>query len=423
MKFVKFLSFLLLGALVFVACQKEYSVETGGLGGINGSQWAFKEGSAQFKGRIDTAHIDTTAGIVYLTLQGTSDSSNQLLSISVFGAAINVGSYPSPAVTFTYTDISSNIIYESDPSAAGGFTLTITKIDSNGVTGTFSGTVKNVASAARSITSGRFSASLKKNSSTPPNTNNCKIAKIVEYDSSGQLQGPTTAFTYVSASRVNKVDILDSLSNQVYKSFSFTFPTNKIQLDSKQYFVTDANGRATEFHGNFDPLIDTTPRIAATYTYNTAGQLTQRKLAYDTAPTKTVFTIDYIWTGNNLTKATAKLQATATVAITLFDVTYEYDNSKTVKNFISLPAYAYEICFFQSAVNTGSVPVNPVTKTTTKYYDISGSGNVTGTYICNFTRYVIDANNYVQSFITTGDDFDEGYIYSGEKYAFRYKCF
>ncbi|MBE7173492.1 MAG: hypothetical protein INR73_23170 [Williamsia sp.] len=423
MKFVKLLSFFLFGALIFVACQKEYSVETGGLGGIGTSQWSFKEGSVQFKGSMDTAHVDTVAGIAYLTLHGISDSSNQVLAITVFGATIGVGSYSSPSVTFTYTDVASNIIYQNDVSTAGGFTLTITKFDSTGVTGTFSGNAKDAASAAKTIASGRFSASFKKTTTTPPNSTNCKIAKIVEFDTSGQAQGPTTAFTYNASNIVNKVEFLDSVNNRVFNTFSFTFPTNRVQVDSKQYFVTDANGRATEYHGFFDPTSDTTPKIIATYAYSAAGQLTQRKLAYDTAPTKTVLTIDYTWTGNNLTKATAKYQASATIAITLFDVTYEYDNSKTAKNFIKLPAYAYEICFFQSAINTGSVPTNPLTRTTSKYYDITGTGAVTGSYICNFTKYLIDANNYVQSFVTTGDDFDEGYIFSGEKYVFRYRCF
>lgn len=423
MKFVKLLSFFLFGALIFVACQKEHSVETGGLGGISTSQWAFKEGNVQFKGSLDTARIDTVSGIVTLALHGVSDSTNQLLSLSVFGASINVGSYTSPAVNFTYTDVAANVIYQNDVSIAGGFTLIITKIDSNGVTGTFSGNVKNAASVAKTITSGRFSAPLKKNSSTPVSSNNCRIAKIVEYDTTGRGQGPTTAFTYNASNRINKVEVLDSASNRVFNSFNLSFPTNRVQLDSKQYFVTDANGRATEYHGFFDPTSDTTPRIIATYAYSAAGQLSQRKLAYDTAPTKTVLTVDYTWSGSNLTKATAKYQASATVSITLFDITYDYDNSKTVKNFLTLPAYAYEICFFQSAVNTGSVPVNPLVRTTAKYYDVTGTGNIAGTYTCNFTRYVIDANNYVQSFITNGNDFDEGFIFSDEKYVFRYRCF
>ena len=399
-------------------------METGGLGGITSAQWAFNEGSVQFKGRMDTARIDTLSGLAYLNLQGTSDSSNQLITLTVFGTAIKAGSYSSPTVLFAYTDLSSNIIYQSDASAAGGFTLIITKIDSASVTGTFTGSVKNAASVTKTVTSGRFSASFKKGSSTtPPSTNNCKIARIVEYDTAGKAQGPSTVFTYNSSNKVNKVEFLDSNSNRIFNSFNFTFPTNRVQVDSKQYFVTDANGRATEFHGYFDPTSDTTPRVSATYAYSAAGQLIQRKLAYDTAPTKTVLTIDYTWTGSNLTKATAKYQATATVAVTLFDVTYEYDNSKTAKNFLLLPAYAYEICFFQSGINTGNVPANPLTRTTAKYYDVTGTGAVSGTYTCNFTRYVIDANNYVQSFITTGDDFDEGFIFSDERYVFRYKCF
>ena len=423
MKFVKRLFIPVLGILLFAACQKEYSVETGGLGGTIGSaQWEFKEGSVQFKGKMDTARIDTASGIAYLTMAGTSDSSNQLISFLVFGTQIKAGSYPSPTVSFKYTDLSSNIIYQNDITAAGGFTLVIIKIDSTGVTGTFSGNVVNATSAAKIITSGKFSATFKKTTTTPvTGTSNCKIASILQYDTTGVGQGPRTVYTYLTASRINKVQLLDSALNVSYNTFDLTFPTSKVQVDTAQYFVTDANGRVTEFHGHINPLNDTTTKIIATYVYNAAGQLTQRKVAPAVAPTVVALQIDYTWTGSNLTKAAGKLLG-ATGLVNFFDVAYEYDNTKTVKNFISLPAYAFEIDFFQSTVNSGSVPVNPLTKTTERYYDSAGTA-VTSTNICSFTRYTIDANNYVQSFITKGDDFEGGLIFGDEKYAFRYKCF
>lgn len=422
MKFVKHVGFLFLGALILFSCQKEYSVETGGLGGTIGTaQWEFKQGTLQYKGAMDTATIDTVVGITYLRMTGTSDSSTQLISFTVFGTQIKAGTYTSPAVAFTYTDQASNIIYQNDVTATN-FTLVIVKVDSTGVTGTFSGTVKDAASLTKAVTSGKFSAPFKKTTTTPVSTN-CKLEKIFQYDSIGVARGPITIFTFNSSKIVNKVQLVDSVRNLVYNNFNFSFPTNKVQLDANQYFVTDANGRVTEYHGYENPIDDTTDLVIAKYTYNTSGQLTQRKMAYASSPDTTVLQTDFTWSGNNLTKAVGKVPVNASLMLTVFDVTYEYNTAKTVKSFLSLPAYAYEIAFFQSSVNSGAVPVNPVTKTTTRYYNQSGTGAVTATYICNFNNYIIDANNYVQSFVTKGDDFDEAFIFSGEKYVFGYKCF
>lgn len=425
MKFVKLVGCLFLGALILVSCQKEYSVETGGLGGTIGtSQWEFKQGVIQYKGTMDTAKIDTVASIAYLTLSGTSDSSNQLISLTVFGTQIKAGTYTSPAVAFTYTDLASNIIYQSDVTATN-FTLLIAKIDSTGVTGTFSGTVKDATSLAKIVTSGKFSASFKKTrGTTTPGTSNCKLEKIFQYDSIGVARGPITIFTYNTSKTVTKTQLVDSFSNRVLNTFNFSFPANKIQLDAKQYFVTDpASGRVTQFYGYENPIDDSTDQIIATYTYNAAGQLIRRNMAYAAAPAVTILETDYTWSGNNLTKAVGKVPVNATLSLTVFDVTYQYDATKTVKSFITLPAYAYEIVFFQSAVNSGAVPVNPVTKTTSRYYNQSGTGAVTATYTCNFIKYSIDANNYVQSFVTSGDNFNEALIFRGRKYVFGYKCF
>ena len=196
MKLVKYVGFLFVAALILVACQKEYSVETGGLGGVIGSsQWEFRQGTINYKGTMDTATVDTVASVLYLTLNGVNDSSNQLISFKVFGTQLKAGTYTSPAVAFTYTDLSSNILYQNDVTATN-FTLVIARIDSAGVSGTFSGTVKDAASSTKAISSGKFSAFFKKKAgTTPPVSTNCKLEKIFTYVSIGVGRGPITIFT------------------------------------------------------------------------------------------------------------------------------------------------------------------------------------------------------------------------------------
>ena len=420
MKFAKYLAVFFAAALVIVSCTKEYSVETGGLGNIGTNQWEFKQGSTQYKGTMDTAKIDTVAGVSYLTLTGVSDSSNQLISLTVFGTSIKAGTYTSPSVAFSYTDISSNIIYQNDVTAAGAFTLVISKLDSLSVSGTFSGSVKDASSLTKTIASGKFSAQFRKKDTSSASTN-CKIEKILEYDSTGRSQLLASLYTYNTSNRVNRVQFYDSSSGTSYGTFNLTFPTNRIQVDANQYFITDASGRITQFFGYQDPTSDTTDKIVATYTYNSSGQLTQRKQASQANPLQLLFQIDYTWSGGNLTKAEAKVPSGATTFITLFDAVYQYDNSKTAKNFLYLNALAFEILYMQPAVNAGSTSANALVKATTHYYNTTGT--VTSTKVTNFNNSVIDANHYVQSFVVSGDDFAEGYLYSGEKYVFKYRCF
>ncbi len=422
MKFVKHLVVLLMAVVVIISCQKEHSVETGGLGNIGTGQWEFKQGSTQYKGSMDTAKIDTVAGLAYLTLTGLSDSSNQLISLTVFGTSIKAGTYTSPAVSFSYTDISSNVVYQNDVTAAGAFTLILSKVDSLGVSGTFSGNAKDAGSATKTIANGKFSALFRKKDTSRSSSSNCKIEKILEYDSTGRAQFLASLYNYNSSNRVNQVVFYDSSSSTTYGLFNLTFPnTTKIQIDANQYFTTDANGRITQFWGYQDPSDDTTAKVSVTYTYNTAGQLIQRRQATQDIPAKTVFQMDYTWSGGIMTKAEGKVPNSATTFVTLFDAVYQYDNTKSVKNFLYLNALAFEILYLQPGVNAGVAPTSALVKATTHYYDTNGA--VTSTSVTNFSNYVIDANHYVQSFVTSGNDFLESYLYSGEKYVFKYKCF
>ena len=149
----------LLGPVLFFGCSKEKSFEVGNTTTV--SQWEFTEGSNFFKGNVDTAYVnDLAAGIKSLILEGTSDNGSGFLNIAVLGFNPSApGVYKTPSVLFDYSN-ASRTIYENDLTAVNEFTLEVTKIDSSGITGIFSGKVKDSTGGAKTITSGKFSAKL-----------------------------------------------------------------------------------------------------------------------------------------------------------------------------------------------------------------------------------------------------------------------
>ncbi|MBC7903831.1 MAG: hypothetical protein H7Y27_10425, partial [Gemmatimonadaceae bacterium] len=126
---------------VFAACKKEYSREKDN-GANTLSQWEFKEGATQYNGSVDTAFVDTTGGIQFLTIEGTSLDRSKKISLGVFSQDLKAGTYSSPTAFIDFLD-NGAVVYESDITAIGQFTIVISKIDSIGVSGTFSGKVKD----------------------------------------------------------------------------------------------------------------------------------------------------------------------------------------------------------------------------------------------------------------------------------------
>lgn len=155
----RFLGLAVLSLLVF-SCQKEYSIENNTGTSTTTSQWEFKEGGVQFKGPIDTATIDTISQFVFLTLSGHSSDGLSQISLQLFDASLKPGSYKTPKSLFTYAT-GSNIIYQTNQQLADSFTIVITKLDSTGIAGTFSGKAFQ-GSTAKSIVEGKFSVALKK---------------------------------------------------------------------------------------------------------------------------------------------------------------------------------------------------------------------------------------------------------------------
>lgn len=157
MKSLRLLLALLSPMLLFLGCSKEKSFEVGN--GSSTSQWEFTEGSNHFHGKVDTAYkTEIAAGITALMLEGTSDDGTGVITLGVLGLTPSgTGVYQSPVVLFDYTK-GTGTLYQNDITAAGQFTIEITKMDSASVQGVFSGKAKDSTGVLKNITNGKFSA-------------------------------------------------------------------------------------------------------------------------------------------------------------------------------------------------------------------------------------------------------------------------
>lgn len=254
-----------------------------------------------------------------------------------------------------------------------------------------------------------------------PARNSCLLAKIVQADpASGKAQ---LAFVsgFNSNNQVVTHDVIDSTSNSIINNFSLSYPTGRIQIDAVQYFVVNSDGRISEFHGYEYPDDNTSERFTVRYTYNANGQMVLRTEAYDTLPGVVQYQMKFTYSGGNVTKEEYEGKV-GSAFVKIADINFTYDESKTVKSFLYLPGIAPEISLFQTAVNAGVNNANPVTRIVTATYNPATS-TVVNTFTTNFTNYVINANNYVQSFDVTGNDYVAGGISAGSRYRLYYNCF
>lgn len=251
--------------------------------------------------------------------------------------------------------------------------------------------------------------------------NNCKIQKLIESDKASSDAEYAYISTYDASKRVSRIEWVDSTVNSVDNTFPVSYPAGKVQVDADQYFVTGADGKVNEFYGHHDPIDPTSEKFKVKYTYNPSGQLAKRTEEYDSLPGVILWQMEYTYTGTNLSRAEIKVNRGLSFQ-RLAIIDYQYDASKTVKNFLFLHALAPELLVFQNAINYGANSTNPVVKTTSTYTNIFIGGGDT-TFVSNFVNYSIDANSYVKSFEITGADFFEANLYSGKKYNLTYTCF
>ncbi len=164
MRIVKVLGLFVLPLLFVLSCGKEKSLEIGGA--LGDAAWEFKESGVLFKGILDSARIETSASFEQLFLEGVASNGSDVFLLQILSTDITTGTY-SGNLLFQYL-VNGTAYYESDPTNTGAFTVIITKLDNESITGTFSGEVIDALGAKKTITDGRFSAKLVNNNNPPP---------------------------------------------------------------------------------------------------------------------------------------------------------------------------------------------------------------------------------------------------------------
>ena len=190
MKYLQRLLVLFTISATIFSCQKEYSVENPSGSNTPTAQWEFKEAGVQFKGPVDTVAVDTIGPYKFLTINGRSDDGSSRITLQAFDTTLKVGVYKTPKCLFAYSQ-SGSIIYQTDQTAIDSFTITITKLDTSGVTGTFSGRAVT-GSAAKKIVDGKFNAVFKTSTTvTPPSTKDS--GQVVLWSKAGCGGGNSTS--------------------------------------------------------------------------------------------------------------------------------------------------------------------------------------------------------------------------------------
>lgn len=164
--FRSLLGVLILSFIIF-SCKKERSSEDVKTPGIITEAWEFKETGRLFGGPIDSAYIQNgTVNRLGIVGTKTGDVNGEFF-IQIVGENFEKGAYTNPAVFFQYSE-NGSVVFQSNPVESGSFTLTVTKIDSASISGTFSGTVQDAQGNKHIISDGKFSSSLTGTQSPPP---------------------------------------------------------------------------------------------------------------------------------------------------------------------------------------------------------------------------------------------------------------
>lgn len=497
MKILKQVFWLTGAFILFFSCKKEKSLENGS--GSVPTEWEFKDSTVLFNGKMDTAYIQTSGSISSVILEGTSTDTKGKFYLEIFEVNITAGStYKSPNVQFIYRENGATL-YESVPANTDKFTVTITEIDADGISGTFSGEVEDASGTTKIITAGAFTASYGSTTPTPSGpgqltlwskqgcggtgsitvkvqgqtqtgaitsfhtsapacgaggtasfslpagnysweaycnsdtargtvivnagtcsavevifgavSTSCVISTIAYYDVSTNTPLGSLSNFFNASNQVNNILFVDSSTNSTVHRFTPAKSGNRVNIDAQQYFNLDASGRITDFHGFVDATDTSLPKIIITYTFDANGYLAKAAYAFELAPATNLLNINYTWTGGNLTKAVVQEVGTTDKV----EYEYQYDASKTAKNFVCLFP-STEIFWVQSAINFGKNSANVPSASSIKLYDSTGVETENASY----TNYTIDPNNYVKSFSIVG----EGSVLPGDtKYVLSYKCF
>ncbi len=161
MNFMKTILSFFVATLLLFSCAKEYSVESGGKQ-LSAGNWEFKDSTREYMGNIDTAYVTDAVNTKQLNLLGKSLDGTESWSLRLYADTFKVGSYKASLFqsSMKYSG-RGKTIYDVNQ-VSGEFIVNITTINTNLLTGTFSGKARDSLNVLKNLFNGKFKSTFKK---------------------------------------------------------------------------------------------------------------------------------------------------------------------------------------------------------------------------------------------------------------------
>jgi hypothetical protein len=246
---------------------------------------------------------------------------------------------------------------------------------------------------------------------------NCRVSQIIQLDSNTR-QGLTSFTTLFNGSdQATRVITYDSVQQAALFSANITYSGDTMRVNPREYFLLNPSKRATSFHTYQDPTDTASGAVTFVYTYDVAGYLSKKEIFVAGVPLPAIrFT--YTWGGGNLLSVEGDVVVPG-LEKKLFTATMEYDETKTVKNFIPIFPEGYENFPYVMAVDLGLKSKNALVLLSANNYN--DQGNVNQTITTTFSNHVFSTDGYLLEWVARGDDPASTALPSGLT-RFAYKC-
>lgn len=245
----------------------------------------------------------------------------------------------------------------------------------------------------------------------------CRISKIAFSDSATNVGIGSIGATINAADNATDITLFDSLTFTIDFNSAPQYFSDTAAIDPDQYFIFNtATKRIKTFHGLLDPTVPGSPEFDVTYNYDASGYLISKSYSYSLLPGIPYQTINYTYTGGNLTHMTTVDEFTSDI---IKDADLTYYNNIAPKNFLNIFPDEDTYSEFNQFYNFGKKSTNAVKNLKLRYYD---PGNVlVDSAVSSFNSYIMSRDNYVLSVYMIGDD--QLSIPAAEgKLNFSYKC-
>jgi hypothetical protein len=248
---------------------------------------------------------------------------------------------------------------------------------------------------------------------SPPLGDNCRVEKISSIDSTSGIGLSSLSTQFGTNDLATKTELFDSLSNSLTYAANFTYASDTIRINDKEYFLVDPSVRIKEFNTLADPTDPNSVKLVFKYYYDAGGYLIKKEI-YQESITVPI-TVNYTWTNGNLTA----IEANVAGQLKVLNGELEYYTDKTAKNFVYIIPEAYELSPYILALNVGNKSKNLPKKVVMRLYD--NSGNISHTYTTAFSNFKFTADGYVNELYASGDNIDGIQLYGLTKFSYRCK--